>query len=207
MQAEDVDHRNRLGCRMNRIARITLATTTAGLLALGATACGDDDEPGSTPSPTNPTTSSTATSGEDDVAGIDLSTLETAVNTAVAESGGQPSGVSAESGVWEVDLLAPDGTETIVTVSANGEVIQGQPRTEPEDDEDLQENRMLVEQLNVEWDAALQTARGELTDEVAEMELSEENGQPVWEVSTFGDGPGTTVIIDASTGDVIGTDD
>ena len=116
-------------------------------------------------------------------------------------------GVFDTSPLYKYAVTGPDGTETVVVVSADGSQVEGEPRTEQNDADDAAENRGVVEAASVDWAAALETGRDELGDEVDELELGEDDGLVRWEVSVPGDGPGTTIVIDATTGDVVGTDD
>lgn len=106
--------------------------------------------------------------------------------------------IDEQAGGWEVDVLAADGTETSLALSADATRATGEPVPDNDDADDVRENQLLLQAASVDWAAALQTARGELGDALIDgVDLSEDGGRVVWEVSTAGTGTETTVLIDA----------
>lgn len=200
----------------------TLLAAVALPLALAVTGCGGADETASpapatttvteqadpTTEPTDASASPQGGGGRDAQAstGGDAA-LRAAARTAAAEVGGTVVNVDEQAGGWEVDLLADDGTETSIALSADGARTTGEPRVDTDDADDVAENQQLLQAASVDWDAALRTARGELGDTaIDELDLSEDDGRVVWEVSTAGSGVEMTVVIDATDGSVLAID-
>lgn len=212
-----------------RTTRTFLAAATVPLVLLVG-ACGTDSDDQASPSaPTSPAAASqaddqqaddpqagdqqTGTAGNTSGNGGGDAAISAAARTALAEVGGTVVNVDEQVDGWEVDLVADDGTETSIVLSADG-TRAGDPLPDDGSDndeaDDVTENQQLLQAATVDWAAALETARAELGDAaIDELDLGEDDGSIVWEVSTAGTGTETTVVIDAASGDVIrtGTDD
>jgi len=209
---------------MNRTARTTRTAVTASTLAviaLGLTACGDDGaDDSAAPAATTVTVTESPTqeadTGQNKNKNNDTRTQDTgndtgdamaaAARTALGAASGTVVGLDRQyDGVWEVDVVAQDGSETQVIVSADGRQVTDQ-RPDVDDADDLAENQQLLT-ATVDWAAAIQAGSPELSGPVDDIDLGEEDGRIVWDVSTDGEGPGTSVVVDAQSGDVIGYDD
>lgn len=211
-----------------RPARLLAAATLPLVLALSA--CGGDDDdivdgaptspsasapaPASTPTetstpaaptqapaPSSPAASAPGGSGGDDAA-------LAAAQTATQQVAGTVVTVDTDRGGWEVVVAAADGSETEVGLDAAGTAITRGPQ--PEDDEDAEdraETQRAVQAARVSWQEALTTARGVVADTPLDsVDLTEDDGRTTWEVQ-FGDGPGEqTVVVDAGSGEVLGTE-
>lgn len=211
-----------------RPARLLAAATLP--LALALSACGGDDDdivdgaptspsastsaPASTPTETSPPAaptqtpapSSPAASGPGGSGGDDAALA--AAQTATQQVAGTVVTVDTDRGGWEVVVAAADGSETEVGLDAAGTAITRGPQ--PEDDEDAEdraETQRAVQAARVSWQEALTTARGVVADTPLDsVDLTEDDGRTTWEVQ-FGDGPGEqTVVVDAGSGEVLGTE-
>lgn len=132
-----------------------------------------------------------------------------AARTALDAAGGTVVTVDADRGGWEVVVAAADGSETEVGLDAAGTVITRgpQPEDRDEDAEDRAETQRAVQAASVGYADALATARGVVTGTPLDsVDLTEDDGRVVWEVQ-LGDGAAEqTVVVDAGSGRVLGTE-
>lgn len=214
--------------RRTRPALIALA----GLpLALALVGCGSDEDPGdaspaagstsqtstapSTPSApsTSPATSapSAPSTTQPSSAAPTDDALLAAVSTALGASEGTVFSIDLDDGGWDVGVVATDGTESDLTVSADGtQVTRGPvPDTDDSDDsddsDDLAERQALLRDATVTLESALATARTEVPDGVVDgLDLDLERGRATWDVQLDEDtADEQTVVVDAVTGELV----
>lgn len=214
-----------------RPARLLAAATLPLVLALSA--CGGDDDDIVDGAPTTPSASSAApvptptpTQTESSVPAAPTQTSAPSSPAApAAGAGGDETAVAAaqtasqgtlgtvvtidtDRGGWEVVIAARDGSEVEVGLDAAGTTVTRGPQPEGDEDaEDRAETQQAVQAARVTWQEALTTARGVVADSPLDsVDLNEDDGRVVWEVQ-FGDGPDEqTVVIDAGSGEVLGTE-
>lgn len=204
----------------HRLAALAVAPLAVALVACGSDDTDADDQPDEvvtetvTQSPDGATSDDTGSqqsqgSGGGTAAAGDI---EAAAQTALGEVAGSTL-VSIDiddSGDWDVTLLSEDGTENDVDVSADGSTVTRGPVSDNDDnDADDQAERQRLLEAQVAYTDAIETARGEITDlDVTGASLDDDNGTLTWDID-FGDGTNDdaqTVLVDAATGDVIGTE-
>ncbi len=218
--------------------RTSRTTTLAMTLALGLTltACGGDEDPGATPTADatpsavpapapeddegtdDDSTGSEDASGTDDATGTDDGTASAsgdagsfdptasglaAVETAEAEAGGTAYALDDEDGDggWEVDV-AVDGRSVEVTVGPDGTVV------ETEDDDLDEEDRAALEAAVVTLAEAVGTAVAEVGGGLDDVELDDEDGTWVWDVSLddTDNGNEVDVKVGTTTGEVVSSE-
>lgn len=210
---------------MNRIARTTLTTAALAGLALSTTACGGDDDT-ATPAPAATVTvteqpaddRSDGSGGDDDTsgsgrggdgrqdrqAGAPAADPAAAVRTALADTDGTVVGVDPQvDGTWEVEVVGDDGTATTVVVSADGARATDR-YVDDTDADDVRENQALLD-ARVAWAEAAEAAGSQLDGAPVDLDLGEEDGRLVWEVSTAATDD-TSVLVDATSGSVLGVE-
>ncbi|WP_295838056.1 PepSY domain-containing protein [uncultured Microbacterium sp.] len=153
---------------------LVIALATVGVLALGGCAAGPD-------------TTDAATDRE----------AVRAITLAESQSGGRAFELEGDDGEWEVHV-ATDGRETEVRVSADGGEVRSSRQGDTLDGDDQARLDAAVTTLaDAVRIAAARTPGGARIERV---ELDEESGTTVWEVSPGG---GTTVRVSASDGAVL----
>lgn len=199
---------------MNRIARTTLTTAALAGLALSTTACGGDDDT-ATPAPAatvtvteQPADDRSDGSGgdgrQDRQAGAPADDPAAAVRTALADTDGTVVGVDPQlGGTWEIEVVGDDGTATTVVVSADGARATDR-YVDDTDAEDVGENQALLD-ARVAWGEAAEAAGSQLDGAPVDLDLGEEDGRLVWEVSTAATDD-TSVLVDATSGSVLGVE-
>ena len=202
---------------MTRTSRRTRLATAAVLapLALGLVACGGDDDsddtaPASTSSETSTTDSSTTDDGSttDDSTGVAVEgDVETAVQTALGEVDGTVFSVDWDAQGWDVTIVTADGVENDVELGPDASAVTRGPVEETDDDADDAAERERLLGVSLDYAAAIEAASAEVQGTVTGVDLSEDNGTAIWEVS-FGEDTAdeTTVEVDAETGDVLRTE-
>lgn len=191
---------------MTRTHRRTRLATAALLapLALALVACGDDDaDDAATSSSTSSPASSDAGTGSQTLQGD----VETAVETARAEVDGTVFSVDGDAQGWDVTVVTADGVENDVDLSADATSVERGPVEDTDTDaDDAAETERLLG-VAVDHSAAMEAALGEVDGTVTGVELSEEGGTAIWEVTLGEDTPDeTTVEVDAETGEVLRTE-
>jgi uncharacterized membrane protein YkoI len=204
------------GTRMKR--NIMIAAVTAAALLTGGTATalattgGDAPETGTSRQSDDARTASVKVSAADAIA----SALRKAPGTAVsAELDGDGDGDADERTVWEVDVLAGDGTWHSVRIDPGDGKVLG---SETDDEDDTAEVRAALKGTSVDAAEAAKAASGHGT--VTSVELDDDgrhgDGEPAWEAETRSSSgeDGQDWRIDAKTGKVTadphhpdGTDD
>ena len=202
---------------MTRTSRRTRLATAAVLapLALGLVACGGDDDsddtaPASTSSETSTTDSSTTDDGSttDDSTGVAVEgDVETAVQTALGEVDGTVFSVDWDAQGWDVTIVTADGVENDVELGPDAGAVTRGPVEETDDDADDAAERERLLGVSLDYAAAIEAASADVQGTVTGVDLSEDNGTAIWEVS-FGEDTAdeTTVEVDAETGDVLRTE-
>lgn len=185
--------------RTNRRTRLAAAAVLAPL-ALGLAACGGDDDADaqtSTASDTSAGASAEPLQGD----------VETAVETALAEVDGTVFSVDGDSRGWEVTVVTADGIENDVDLSADATTVERGPVEDTDTDQDDAAETERLLGVSLDHAAAMEAALGEVDGTVTGVDLSEENGTAVWEV-TLGEDTAdeTTVEVDAESGDVLRTE-
>lgn len=216
-----------------RPVRVLAAATLPLVLALSA--CGGDDDEVVDGVPTRPTATGSASAGDTGIptpsdatdsaapstpatqapssggsqAGTGDDAALAAARSALDAAGGTVVTVDADRGGWEVVVAAADGSETEVGLDAAGTAITRgpQPEDRDEDAEDRAETQRAVQAASVGYADALATARGVVTGTPLDsVDLTEDDGRVVWEVQ-LGDGAAEqTVVVDAGSGRVLGTE-
>lgn len=187
---------------MTRTHRRTRLATAALLAPLGLAlvACGDDDADDAA---TSSSASSDAGTGSQALQGD----VETAVETALAEVDGTVFSVDGDAQGWDVTVVTADGVENDVDLSADATSVERGPVEDTDTDaDDAAETERLLG-VAVDHSAAMEAALGEVDGTVTGVELSEEGGTAIWEVTFGEDTPDeTTVEVDAETGEVLRTE-
>lgn len=187
---------------MTRTHRRTRLATAALLapLALALVACGDDDADDAA---TSESASSDAGTGSQALQGD----VETAVETALAEVDGTVFSVDGDAQGWDVTVVTADGVENDVDLSADATSVERGPVEDTDTDaDDAAETERLLG-VAVDHSAAMEAALGEVDGTVTGVELSEEGGTAIWEVTLNEDtADETTVEVDAETGEVLRTE-
>ncbi|MCH1868034.1 PepSY domain-containing protein [Nocardioides sp. CFH 31398] len=210
----------------HRLAALAVAPLALGLVACGSDDTDADDQPNEVVTETvtqSPDGSSSPDAGSEQSQGsggtggsggngASVGDIEAAAETAVEAADGATL-VSIDiddTGDWDVTLLSQDAQESEVDVSADGSTVTRGPVADGDDnDADDQAERQRLLQAQVSYVDAIGTARGEYPDlEVTGASLDDDNGTLTWDVD-FGDGTNDdaqTVLVDAQTGDVVGTE-
>lgn len=201
--------------------RKTRTTTLATVLALGLTlaACGGADDaadsptadssPSAVPAPAptdeDATDDDRATDEDTDAGGSFDPTASglAAVDVAETEAGGTAYQLDDEDGDggWEVDVALEDRSVE-VTVGPDSQVLG------TEDDDLDDEDRAALDAATVPLAEAVQTAVAEVGGQLDGVELDDEDGTWVWEVSlddTDG-GDDVEVTVSTTTGEVVSAD-
>ncbi|GAA4700232.1 PepSY domain-containing protein [Nocardioides nanhaiensis] len=215
-----------------RPARLLAAASLPLVLALSA--CGSDDDdrddttalapsasaadgdtatptPSEAPTSAAPSTAPTQapSSGGSAAGSSDDEAALAAARTALDAAGGTVVTVDTDRGGWEVVVAAADGSETEVGLDAAGTAVTRgpQPEDRDEDAEDRAETQRAVQAARVSYADALATARGVVSGKPLDsVDLSEDDGRITWDVQ-FGDGAAEqTVVINAGSGQVLGTE-
>ncbi|WP_299052253.1 PepSY domain-containing protein [uncultured Nocardioides sp.] len=207
----------------HRLAALAVAPLAVALVACGSDDTDADDQPSEvvtetvTQSPDGATSDDAGSqqsqgSGNGNGGGAAAGDIEAAAQTALGEVAGSTltSIDIDDSGDWDVTLLSEDGTENDVDVSADGSTVTRGPVSDNDDnDADDQAERQRLLEAQVVYIDAIETARGEFPDlDVTGASLDDDNGTLTWDID-FGDGTNDdaqTVLVDAATGDVVGTE-
>ncbi|GAA1934468.1 PepSY domain-containing protein [Nocardioides hwasunensis] len=202
---------------MNRTSRRTRLATAALLapLALGLVACGGDDDADDAPVTTTSGSTAPDSSSEDGTstdAGTSADTgtaviegdVETAAETALAEVDGTVFSVDHDGAGWDVTIVDADGVEQDLELSADGTSVARGPVADNDSDADDAAERDLLLGASLDHLAAIEAASADVQGTVTGVDLSEDNGTAVWEVTFNEDTPDeTTVDVDANTGEVL----
>lgn len=187
--------------------RTRLVTSlVAAPLALGLVACGseDDDDNVTAPVASAPASASASASGDDTAV---LAAAETALGAA---SGSTIFSIDrSDDGGWEVSLVAADGSESDVDVSADGSSITRGPVADDDgDDGDDAAERDRLLGADIDHATAIEAARSSATGTVTGVDLDEDNGTATWDVELDGDTATaqTVVVVDAASGEVLRTE-
>jgi len=195
---------------MIRTIRRTRLATAAVLvpLALGLAACGGDDDPDAQTSTASDTSADTsADAGADSSAEALQGDVETAAATALGEVDGTVFSVDGDSRGWEVTVVTADGVENDVDLSADATTVERGPVEDTDTDKDDAAETERLLGVSLDHTAAMEAALAEVDGTVTGVDLSEENGTAVWEVTLGEDTPDeTTVEVDAESGDVLRTE-
>lgn len=212
-----------------RPTRTTLVTgLVAGPLALALVACGSSDSDGddAAPAASETTTSSAPATTSSSEAASEPATapssapasdpapaggqrvLLAAATTALGATDGTIFSVDLDTTGWDVQVVAADGTESEVLVSADGASVAGGPTVDPDDADDaddVAERQRLLTDATVDYRAALQAALAEVPGgTVTSLDLDTDNGVPTWDVQLDEDTVDErTVTLDAVTGAVL----
>lgn len=193
--------------------RTRTSFTAVALLALAAplVACGEDTPPESQPaitSGTRPATDGATTSDDggapatgDDATDATTEDVYAAIGLAESEAGGTAFEVDREDDGtegWEVSVAVGD-EEVDVDVDLAGTEVLGTDRDDDLDDDE----RAALAAATITLADAIRTALAEVDGVLDDVELDEEDGTGVWEVSV---GDDTEVYIDVATGDVLRVD-
>lgn len=207
---------------MTHTRRTSLATAAIlAPLALGLTACGDDDADETTPSAT---VTVTATPSSSQPAATETPATETAAPAATPAVEGTVDAVAQtalgaidgtiftvdrnDGGSWEVSILSADGTDNDVDVAADGTTITRGPVVDGDDDGDDQAERTRLLGVPVDYAAAIAAALADVPGgSVTGVDLDEDDGVATWEVQLDEDtADETTVDVDATSGAVLRTE-
>ncbi|HHV22159.1 MAG TPA: PepSY domain-containing protein [Propionibacterium sp.] len=194
--------------------RRAIAALAAGVLALGAAGCAADDPQPTDPAPppvtAPPAEESPAAPGEDETETGQDQDPETrnaaaaqAISTAADEVGGTPYEIddADDDGTWEVSVMVDDRSHD-VTVSEDGMTVVEQ-QDEAADDED----RARLDQAGLGLAQAIEAALGEVQGTLDDVELGDDDGAPVWEVSiNTAENDDVDVLIDVRDGSVLRVD-
>ncbi|CUR57233.1 conserved exported hypothetical protein [metagenome] len=191
---------------MIRTIRRTRLATAAVLvpLALGLAACGGDDDPDAQTSTASDTS---ADAGVEASAEALQGDVETAAATALDEVDGTVFSVDGDSRGWEVTVMTADGVENDVDLSADATTVERGPVEDTDTDKDDAAETERLLGVSLDHTAAMEAALAEVDGTVTGVDLSEEDGAAVWEVTLGEDTPDeTTVEVDAESGDVLRTE-
>ncbi|WP_432560237.1 PepSY domain-containing protein [Granulicoccus sp. GXG6511] len=193
----------------------SIAAIATSLLVLSAAACTADEQqpadpapPPATapqaPAPTEETTSGAATTDADDQAPEERNqgALQ-AIATAADAAGGTPYEIddSDDDGSWEVDVMVGERSHE-VKVSADGQNV-----VEQEEDDSDGDDRERLGQAGLSMAQAIEAALREVPGTLDDVELDEEDGAPVWEVTIdTPDQDDIEVYIDVRDGNVVKVD-
>lgn len=207
----------------SRTALIALAAA----VSLGVTACGSDtgaDGAGSTTSSSAaPSTTTTESSSDDSpsdgsssaddtsrsstsaAGGASTDDVLAAISAAEEEAGGTAYEIDDQDddGSWEIDV-AEGSTSTEVTVTADGTA------TVDDDTDDLDdEDRAAIEAAKISLGDAITTALKQVDGTLDDVELEEQGGRHVWQVTIdTTDRGGVEVDVDVESGQAtVATDD
>lgn len=202
---------------MKNIGRAALIALTAAL-AVGVSACGESDPaPGddatttSSPAQTSDETSADQTSSDDatsetaPASSSGSDTWHAAIETAEQEADGTAYEIDDQDddGSWEIDV-AEGSTSTEVTVTADGTA------TVDDDTDDLDdEDRAAIEAAKISLGDAITTALKQVDGTLDDVELEEQGGRHVWQVTIdTTDRGGVEVDVDVESGQAtVATDD
>ncbi|WP_374457333.1 PepSY domain-containing protein [Nocardioides sp.] len=186
---------------MIRTSRRTRLATAAALapLALGLAACGGDDDGDAQTS----TASDTSAGGSQSLQGD----VETAAQTALGEVEGTVFSVDGDAQGWEVTVVTDDGVENDLDLSADASTVERGPVEDTDTDQDDAAETERLLGVPTDYAAAVEAALAEVDGTVTGLDLSEENGTAIWEVTLGEDTPDeTTVEVDAESGEVVRTE-
>lgn len=202
--------------------RRILASIAISALALTAAACTNDDTTADPAEPAAPPAATTApaepgatapTEATDEATPADAATPAnaeernanalSAIATAAEEAGGTAYEIddSDDDGQWEVDVMVENRSHEI-TVAADGSTV-----IEREEDDADQEDISRLDQAQVTIEQAIEAALAEVPGSLDDVELSDDNGRGVWEVSIDEtENDDVEVYIDIVSGDVVRAD-
>ena len=190
---------------MTRTSRRTRLATAAVIapLALGLVACGGDDDADARTAISSDTSSETSDGG---AAGLE-GDVETAAETALAEVDGTVLSVDGDTQGWDVTIVTVEGVEKDVELDPAGTAVTRGPEQDKDTDrDDAAETERLLD-VSVDYLAVMDAAAIESQGTVTGVDLSEDDGAAVWQVSFDEDTPGeTAVAVDAETSNVLGTE-
>lgn len=90
------------------------------------------------------------------------------------------------NGLWEVQVVTPDGTEHEMDVSADGATVVTGPTVDREDEADRAKHRDRVQAAQLDFRAATDRVLAEVPGAtVTELNLDSENGTTVWEADAI----------------------
>ena len=185
--------------RTTRRTRLAAAAVLAPL-ALGLAACGGDDDSAEQTS----AASDAPSAGSEQALQGDV---ETAVETALGEVDGTVFSVDGDSRGWEVTVVTADGVENDLDLSADATTVERGPVEDTDTDQDDAAETERLLGVSIDHAAAIEAALGEVDGTVTGVDLSEEDGTAVWEVTLGEDTPDeTTVEVDAESGEVLRTE-
>ena len=197
--------------------RQLIAPLALPTIALALTACSGGATPAMTPEATNApaatvapaTTDAAPTAGAttDAAAPADAEASNAAalraITFAAGEAGGTAYGLddSDLTGTWEVDVLVGDRSHEI-EVSEDGTTVEGREE-EDADRDDI--DRLGRAQVTIE--DAIDTALAEVPGTLDDVELDDEDGTDVWEVTIdAADNDDIEVYVDAGSGEILRVD-
>lgn len=200
-----------------RLSATAVLAAGAGLLA----GCGTDDATPETKTETITQTagsqSPAASSAAPSRSGVDLAATAPAVSwrdalrTAGAQFTGSPTAVKLETEhgrtVYEIELASATQESDITIDAANGGVVaKTTDDLHGDDAAHAGAERFEAGEVTVEPDRAMRAAQARVAGPVSEWKLHRENGRLVYEINVGTAGDDTEVVVDAATGEVIGTD-
>ncbi len=196
--------------------RLTFAALAVAVL-LGASACGSDDGPSTDDEAVSVSATDTATSSTDKEessdsssesepapeSGEDLEPLMAAIATVEKSLGGTAYEVDDQDngdGTWEINVAVKDKSIEAV-VSQDGSKVVSQDDEETLDADDA----AGLKAAKVSIGEAIETARKETGGFFDDAELEQKDGTHVWEVSIDTADGDVDVLVDVTSGKVIGT--
>ncbi|GAA5108949.1 hypothetical protein GCM10023339_08500 [Alloalcanivorax gelatiniphagus] len=202
---------------MNRTTTRTRLATAALLapLALGLVACGGDDDADAQTTTSSGTADDGTTdddtsddSGTSDQGGTTLQgDVQAAAETALGEVDGTVFSVDGDPQGWDVTIVDADGVENDVELDAAATAVNRGPDQDADNDSDDAAETERLLGVSVDYLAAMEAALGEVQGTVTGVDLSEDNGTAIWEVTLDEETPDeTTVEVDAESGDVLRTE-
>lgn len=198
--------------------RRILATLAVSALALTAAACTNDEATPTSPAPPpaatapateapgampTPTPAEGATPGGDATPNERNATALRAIATAAQAAGGTAYELddADDDGQWEIDVMVGDRNHE-VTVAADGQTVVSRE----EDDADT-EDRNRLQQAQTTIEQAIEAALMEVPGNLDDVELDDDNGRTVWEVTVDEQNmQDVEVYVDVVTGDVVRAD-
>lgn len=203
--------------RAGQVTEVAVRAAGAATVIAVLAACGASGE-GHAPAPAGKTSSGAASNSAPDSDSAPTSSSVQASsedNQHLLKAGETARGAVADSTVtsldsehddtvWEVHVVAADGTEHEMKVSGDGATVTEGPTAKSDSADEKTDNRSLVETAKIDYREAVTKVTAAVPGRVTELELDTKDGTTVWEADVRDSADAKhKVVIDAGSGEVV----